>query len=397
MRTLLLIFLFGFLRELCAQTNISLSNADKKEIRFLAREAVATNLLGLFNTLTFEDANASELREAVRDSYLPSNSQIFYDDATPIEDDITPANTALGRGKEMRVDTYLSNLSSTAFYLKTPNESIEFSEILVSDVSIVSGHPFVKVFFKSHFKGEHISKKPYSPVLRVAEIRAELEGKKWTVYITRIAYYKEEINTTNEPKVDTTQVVSKVEKPLPHNESKVDITQIALKVKEMPSTIEKSQEVSPTTTTTKESVKSQSPLINKGEEQRSQAFETTKPTTTTLPSFPTVSIEDNTVQSIKYRRKGRTWLVFSTLALAGTAATYFSLKNTYNDYKTTATADYDLWRSLSRDPSLTKSNTLMSFTTFARPGIYGVYGGGAFSLLSLNISLNRFKKSKKYK
>lgn len=383
---ILLLCWIGFCSSLNAQNTPALSNSDKKEIRSLARDAVATNLPGLFNTLTFEDANTSELREAVENSYLPSNSQLFYSDAAPVEDDLNPQNTELGRGKELRVGTYLANLSNAAFYAKTADESIVFSEISVSDVKIIGEHPFIKAYFKSHFKGEHTSKKPYRPVLRVAELRAELAGKKWQVFITRIAFYDPAKETTAapsapaKPKIDSVQATAVVAlSPQPDTIKKVIAAKIEPKTPAPPVLIEIIEEKKP------EAAKPASkPLVF-----------TEIPKPIEIPLLQKSLVEDKAARAIKYKRGGRTWLVLSALAVVSTAATYFSLKGAHNSYKTAVTNDYDLWRSLSRDVSLAKSSTPLSFTEFARPGIYAVYGGAAFSLLSLNLSFNKFKKSKK--
>ncbi len=187
------IFLFLFGLSAMAQGVVELNNAEKKNIRLLARSMVERNLRDLLNTIAFDDASPAALREVMLNSYLPNNNQVFYNDGAIIEDDITPENTDLAKGSDLNVERYLSNLN--LFYKKTDRETIFFSEVLVSPEVQISTYPFVKVYFKSWFKGEHKSKKPYKAVLRVAELRAEKDiNNNWKVFITHIGFYRQAQN-----------------------------------------------------------------------------------------------------------------------------------------------------------------------------------------------------------
>jgi hypothetical protein len=191
----LLLFSIG----LCtlAQNPAEMSSNDKKSIRLMARNMVASNLRGLLNTISFDDVSDVARKEIMENSYLPhsknvsNTNQVFYDDGAIIEDDITPANTVSGKGSDMPVAKYLNNL--VGFYGKSDRETIFFSDVVVSPDISMGNYPYLKVYFKSEFKGEYDpnqkSVAKYQPVWRVAELRVEKEDARWKVYITHIGFY----------------------------------------------------------------------------------------------------------------------------------------------------------------------------------------------------------------
>jgi hypothetical protein len=171
-RNILLIILLYANGSLWAQELSSLTDGDKKEIKALARRLVATDYRGLLNTIVFEDASAFQISQIIENAYLPNNEQLFYDDGAIVEDDINPNNST--KGSDLAVSRYLANLS--IFYKKTGNETIFFSDISTSEIKkSKNDYLFVLVNFKSEFKGEHTTAKPYQPTQRVAEVRIEKE------------------------------------------------------------------------------------------------------------------------------------------------------------------------------------------------------------------------------
>jgi hypothetical protein len=119
-------------------------------------------------------------------SYMPGNDQIFFNDGVIIEDDIDPSHKNSSPELDTPIEKYLNNFD--LFYSKSESNTIEFSNIVVSDAKM-SKYAFVKVFYSELFKGKNAnSKTPYQLVSRVAELRADKVAGAWTVYLTGIAF-----------------------------------------------------------------------------------------------------------------------------------------------------------------------------------------------------------------
>ncbi|MCF0075075.1 tetratricopeptide repeat protein [Dyadobacter sp. CY261] len=168
----------------------TLSQRDNNEVKLLARRKIEKGLNDLLNTITFEDLSAFERKSIMADSYGESPNKLFYDDKVIIEDDLNPEFTSATNSTDLPVDKYLSNFE--LFYPKSIERTIELSDFEASDLKKSDYYYYVKVFFTSHFKGQHNQiNRPYRPIKRVAEVRAEKKGKKWTTYISQIAFYTE--------------------------------------------------------------------------------------------------------------------------------------------------------------------------------------------------------------
>ncbi|MCF2490484.1 hypothetical protein [Dyadobacter sp. CY347] len=171
----------------CANTSHgqALSRKDADEIRVLAREKIK-GLNDLLNAISNEDLSNYERRYLMMNSYMPSTDQIFVNDGVIIEDDIDPKHKASAPGLDTPIEKYLSNFD--LFYTKTETNTIEFTNLVVSDVK-VDKYPFVKVFYTQHFKGKsNKDNTAYTPIARVAELRADKSGNDWIVYLTRVAF-----------------------------------------------------------------------------------------------------------------------------------------------------------------------------------------------------------------
>jgi hypothetical protein len=338
LRNTLLIALLCFGSGLWAQDLSSLTDGDKKEIKALARRLIATDYRGLLNTVVFEGASAFQINQVIENAYLPNNEQLFYDDGSIIEDDINPNNNT--KGGDLAVSRYLANLS--IFYKKTDNETIFFSDISTSEIKkSKNDYLFILVHFKSEFKGQHTTTKPYQPTLRVAEVRIEKEKGQWKLYLTGIRFF------VSEPLIIAPTRSDSTTKP----------DSVTIRPKALPTSIV---------------VKPQ----------------TQKP----------VDILQNQLatQRARYKKSSTLWGVAAALSAIGSIATYYVLDKSYSDYKTKASNndDYKYWQSLSKDPSLGQLSPPLSFSAFAQPGIYGVYLGAAASIVSCSFSIAKAKKVK---
>ncbi|PSL27452.1 tetratricopeptide repeat protein [Dyadobacter jiangsuensis] len=165
-----------------------LTHRDSEEIKLLAQRKIEKGLNDLLNTLTFDDLNESERKAISTNSYQPSNNRIFYDGNVIIEDDIDPAKVNSEKVLDLKADKYLNNLD--LFYAKQSERTIDFSDISLSNVKQTPQYKYIKVFYTSHFKGKHTQNpQTYQPIRRVAELRAEKNGKKWVVAISRLAFW----------------------------------------------------------------------------------------------------------------------------------------------------------------------------------------------------------------
>ncbi len=338
----LLIALLSLTNGLWSQDLSSLTDGDKKEIKALARRLITTDYRGLLNTIVFEDASAFQISQIIENAYLPNNEQLFYDDGSIIEDDINPNNTT--KGGDLAVSRYLTNLS--IFYKKTSNETIFFSDVSTSEIKkSKNGYFFILVNFKSEFRGEHTTAKPYQPTQRVAEVRIEKEKGQWKLYLTGIRFFVAEPlmvvptgrNTTSMP---DTVAINYNPKPKPavpiavsHFQRQTNILQNQL-----------------------------------------------------------------TIKRARYKKSSRTWRVVALLAAIGTIATHYTLDKSYSDYKIKASNNdnYQYWLALTKDRSLSQSQSLqpLDFQVFARPGIYGLYLGAAATVLSCSFSLSKAIQAK---
>lgn len=169
----------------------SVSVKDSQEIQLLARRKVEKGLNDLLNTIAFEDLGDFERKALQTDSYNNAVNKVFYNDKIIVEDDINPGHTSKATGTDLTIERYLGDFD--LFYPKSIDHTVTFSDFSVSNLK-KSDYYYVKVYFSSHFKLEHNQiKKPYLPLKRVAEVRAEKKGKKWAAYITSIAFAPVEV------------------------------------------------------------------------------------------------------------------------------------------------------------------------------------------------------------
>lgn len=170
--------------HLRAQDTLSLH--DSQEIQFLAKRKIEKGYADLLNTITFEDVGDFERQAIIAASYGNSLNKIFYDSLAVIEDDINPEHKTAGNTIDLAVGKYLRNFE--LFYPKSVSRTIQLADFTVSGVK-KADYYYTKVYFTSRFTQKHTqSEIPYEQLNRVAELRAEKNGKKWQVYVSRIAF-----------------------------------------------------------------------------------------------------------------------------------------------------------------------------------------------------------------
>ncbi|GAB4025609.1 tetratricopeptide repeat protein [Spirosoma koreense] len=164
----------------------ALTTRDNEEVKLLARRKIERGLGDLLNVLSLADLGEAERNALISESFTPGVNQLFADKDIIVEDDINPTRAAAGTVLDMSVEKYLANFD--LLYTKTGQSTIQFSNITVSDLKKGSSL-YVKVFYTSFFGGKHTKiDKPYVPIRRVAEVRADQVGSKWSVLITRLAF-----------------------------------------------------------------------------------------------------------------------------------------------------------------------------------------------------------------
>ena len=169
----------------------SLSKKETDEIRYNARRKVEKDLPELMNTLNLSDIGDFERKTLILNSYLPSQTQVFYSDGVVIEDDLKPDLSLKDPPVDASIDKYLNNLD--LFYSKSDTVTIKIENVVVSPVKESIAQITVQVYYTSVFQGSHKTiKQPYVPQLRIAELRVEKNEKQWSALISSIRFNRGE-------------------------------------------------------------------------------------------------------------------------------------------------------------------------------------------------------------
>ncbi len=172
----------------------NLSSEDKEKIRYEAASFIGEFEL-LLNTLALPDLSKLERDELIGNSYVKSGNQIFTNKDVVVEDDIDPNYFSHAGVKDVNVDRYLRDLD--IFYLKSETPTIEFSNIIASDVK-QKDYVYLEVYFESQFKSKHVTiKKPYQKTKRVATLMAKKKGRNWEMLIASVVFYDPLVHKVN--------------------------------------------------------------------------------------------------------------------------------------------------------------------------------------------------------
>lgn len=326
-----LILALGFFYSKTSEAQ-TLSRKDADEIRVLAREKIKA-LNDLLNAISNDDLSNYERKYMIMNSYMPSNDQIFFNDGVVVEDDIDPKHTSSSPELDTPIEKYLSNFD--LFYTKSDVNTIEFSNIVVSDAKM-NKYAFVKVFYTQQFKGKNSNNKdPYQPVSRVAELRADKINGAWTLYLTSISFN----SAANAIATPTTPVASATYETAKKNGTQPVVTE------------SKPTDMKPQVSTAPQEKKS----TEKFADQISKA---------------------NQAQLDHSRKMATIKLGAGIAAFAFGAVTYAMLNKDFKDYKS-------------------KIANPEGLTSYAKPGIYISIGSAAVGLGVTVTSLIDFKKLKK--
>ncbi|MDZ7898328.1 MAG: hypothetical protein U5N85_09950 [Arcicella sp.] len=180
----LILFLTIFYFEGKAQS--TLSKKDMDEIRLLARKKIQKSLPELINTLNLDDVSFEDRKEVAQNSYYNNPEQLFAGDSVLIDDDLNPARKIGNKTSRIKVSSYLAK--SDSVYKKSAEPTYEVSNIVVSEIKDTNNIISIKVFFRSLFKGTHITiKERYKPCEQIAKFKVEKIGKRWQVWISDIS------------------------------------------------------------------------------------------------------------------------------------------------------------------------------------------------------------------
>ncbi|GAB3644288.1 hypothetical protein [Spirosoma arcticum] len=359
-------------------SDTTITRRDRDEITFQAKSTI-TNLLELLSLLTSTIPNEPERDKIIKDSYLPNSAQIFYNDAVVIEDDINPTRVISKNTTDLSVDRYLKNL--VIFYSKADTSTIKFTRVVTSSLIEGKSYLYVKVFFTSVFSGKYNDQNnnqvdvSYQPVQRVAELRAEKAGGRWRTFIVRLGFLQPDERLTNETK----PVISNNSGPKQPIKGKLFLYR--------------------STGNTSDSVaakwdKNWLNIVRSTTDNIPVGFYQHRKIDNTSQAYVSITLT-NKDRLLAFRQPNGSilafgqvvssnrllaWLQIATgvVALGASYAGYNSLQNSYKVYSdriTTLNSEYAIWQTLTQQPGGNPAIP-MTFGSYAKPGIYAVYGGG---------------------
>ncbi len=166
------------------------ADLNERDIRLIS--IAARKRLELFsqllNQLSDRDNTEFDRKELIAKSYLPGESQIFRDDLVLVDDDVNPNFTKAGNTAQPNVDEYLK-IFDLGYAKVTTTNTIIFTPLQIRPPVQNEKQVFVKLFFRSNFKGRHRTiQQPYQVTERVMELRAERAGNDWQVRVVRLGF-----------------------------------------------------------------------------------------------------------------------------------------------------------------------------------------------------------------
>ncbi len=360
-------------------SDTTITRRDRDEITYQAKGTIK-NLLELLSLLSSTIPNEPELDKIIKDSYLPNPARIFYNDAVVIEDDINPSHTSSKNTADLPVDRYLKNL--VIFYSKSDTSTIKFSRIITSSLIEGKSYLYIKVFFTSAFSGKYNDQnnnqidEAYQPVQRVAELRTEKIDGKWRTFIVRLGFLQPDETLATEQK----PVISNISSPRQPIKGKLFLYRSTGKASDSIAARWDAGWLNVVRSTT---------------DKVPAGFYQYRKIDNTSQAYVSITLT-NKDRLLAFRQSNGSILAFGqvvssnrllawiqivagTAALAASYAGYSSLHNSYQQYSsrlTSLNSEYAIWQTLTQQPG-GSSAAVMPFTTYASPGIYAVYGGGA--------------------
>ncbi len=198
---LLVIFLSPWILQ--AQTNITVK--DAAEISYKS-ELLINEFKDLLNIISNTETNLKESKDLISNSHSGTRNKIFSGPTITIEDDLSPNENRLTLHREIPIEKYLNDVD--LLYQKSDSPSIIFNNIHTSNVKRAD-YLYIKVYYNSLFRNKPVSTDTaYSTANRVAEIRVDKEKNKWTLQITRVAFFMP-VDTINDTKNDVALTLPK--------------------------------------------------------------------------------------------------------------------------------------------------------------------------------------------
>ena len=158
---------------------------DRDEIRSKAIGLVK-DFEQLLNVLATKGTTASDVQDIVNQATV-EDGRMFFDNKVNIEDDLYSLKADSGNPKDVSIQKYLNDLD--LFYTKSYDESVNFSDLRLSDFS-AKEYQFIKVYFVSQLKSKHKDFEQNYPIRkRIALIRFEKKGDNWQAWINGISFF----------------------------------------------------------------------------------------------------------------------------------------------------------------------------------------------------------------
>lgn len=159
---------------------------DEAEIKYLA-QLTLVEYESLLNFISSSAIPETMAKEAIQNAYRNPNTKIFWSPDVLVDDNIQPSllNQSDRAGKTIK--DYISEFD--LMYVKSDLETVDFYDFEISNLKR-GDYPFIRIKYTVHFRGRHKKDPaPYSPVERLAELRAEKKGNRWVTHIINITTY----------------------------------------------------------------------------------------------------------------------------------------------------------------------------------------------------------------
>jgi len=189
-RLILLFFGFTCLAHLCRSQD-SITTNDARVIKAKSEIIIGRYFNNLLNTISYAEAESTDIKELINQSFKDSAKQLFLNSQIAITDDISDPNYSNSSNAPDVTATQYLNAFNT-FYGKSDSNSVYIGEIRSSPVKKGKKNIFINVYFTSFYKNICLShpSTPYKPTKRVAEIFIRRGNyNKWLLYISRIGFF----------------------------------------------------------------------------------------------------------------------------------------------------------------------------------------------------------------